>query len=90
MKLIWLRKQIDLLDYWLLFLLSKRKNVVLQVARYKLAHDLPPLDARRWQHVLITRKHWGKKLGINTEFTEHLFNTVHDYSLQIEGEICKK
>lgn len=90
MNLTILRKLIDSLDYLLLFLLSKRRKVVKLVAIYKRTRNLPALDPVRWQQVISTRKYWGIKLGINSDFTQKFFNQIHDDSLQIEGEICQK
>lgn len=85
-----LRSQLDQIDKSFLKLLEARKKVVEQVASYKHRHSLPPLDPTRWQKVLDSRKVWGCQLGLDQSFIHDLFTRIHDYSLQIEGRICKK
>jgi len=85
-----LRKQIDSTDHELIQVLQKRASLVELVAKAKRRNSAPPLDASRWQHVLNTRTEWGVKLGLSPEFTADIFNRIHEYSLQIEGNICKK
>ena len=47
-----LRKEIDEIDSQLIALFEKRMDTVLHVAEYKLAHDLPVLNAGREQQVI--------------------------------------
>jgi chorismate mutase-like protein len=85
-----LRKNIDELDKNLMNVLIQRKKLVQEVAEYKKFHQLPPLDPSRWQEVLDTRTEWAIELGLDPEFVVDLFNRIHEYALQIEGEICHK
>lgn len=85
-----LRKQIDSADHELIQILRKRVSLVELVGRAKQRSSAPPLDPARWQQVLHTRTKWGTELGLSREFILDIFNRIHDYSLQIEGEICQK
>ena len=85
-----LRRQIDLTDQELIQVVRKRATLVELVAKAKRHSSLPPLDPSRWQHVLDTRSEWGRALGLDPTFIQDIFNRIHDYSLQIEGEICQK
>ena len=46
------RKEIDQIDEQLVDLFEKRMDTVIHVAEYKLAHDLPVLNAGREQQVI--------------------------------------
>lgn len=85
-----LRKNIDQLDQTLVTLLAKRKGLVIEVGNLKKDANLPPLDPARWQQVLDTRTAWGSEVDLDPHFVQDIFNRIHDYSLQIEGEICQK
>ena len=86
-KLADLRRQIDALDDELLQLLAKRMDHVREVGQYKKSHNLPPLDAERWQSVLATRLAEAQKLGLSDEFVTQLYQLVHEYALSIEAAI---
>lgn len=85
-----LRKQIDLTDHELIQILRKRVSLVELVGKAKKRDAVTPLDPVRWQEVLVTRAQWGIDLGLSPELIVDLFNRIHEYSLQIEGEICQK
>lgn len=84
------RDQINGVDRELVDLLARRTVLVTEVGRLKKIAQLPPLDPIRWQHVLDTRTKWGSELGLDPQFIQDIYNRIHDYSLQIEGEICRK
>lgn len=85
-----LRNKINDVDRKLVGLLARRMELVDEVGYIKRSAQLPPLDASRWQEVLSSRKEWGSELGLDPSFIQDIFNRIHDYSLQIEGEICQK
>jgi chorismate mutase len=85
-----LRKQIDLTDQELIQVLRKRVSLVELVGKAKQGNSAPPLDPSRWQQVLDTRTEWAVELGLDPKFVVDLFNRIHEYALQIEGEICQK
>lgn len=85
-----LRKQIDLTDHELIQTLRKRMSLVALVGKVKNRNATPPLDPARWQQVLSTRTKWGNELELDSHFVQDIFNRIHAYSLQIEGDICQQ
>ncbi|MDD5213379.1 MAG: chorismate mutase [Candidatus Gracilibacteria bacterium] len=78
------REEIDSIDKDLIELLAKRFDVVKRVGYYKKEHNMPPLQAGRWQEVLDSRKNIASHLGVSDEFIEKVWNIIHDYALDLE------
>jgi chorismate mutase len=85
-----LRTQIDLIDQELIKILRKRCSLVDLVGKAKKRSSTVPLDPARWRQVLASRTKWGVELDLDPDFIQDIFNRIHKYSLQIEGEICQK
>lgn len=81
------RKQIDTLDAKLLNILAERINVVKKIGKYKKAHDIRPLDQKRWQEVLRSKLAKGRSLNISEKFIKNLYRLIHDQSLEIEKRV---
>lgn len=79
------RKQIDKLDEEILYLLAKRMTIVSKIGKYKKMNGIPPFDETRWQEMLQSRMSHSDLLNISKEFIKKLFETIHKYSLKIEG-----
>lgn len=88
-KLLSLRVKIDLLDSKLISVLSKRLEVVGQIAELKKANNIKPLDKNRWKEVLKSRKSIGRSLGVSPNFIQNLFDEIHSEALKIESKIIK-
>jgi len=71
------RKQIDEIDGQIVNLLAKRMQVVEKVGKYKKENNLPPLDKRRWQEVIKTKKGFIKKI----------WEIIHEEALKIEKKL---
>lgn len=82
-----LRTKLDTVDQALIKVLKKRQAIVKQIGHVKKDLNLPPLDPKRWQQVLTTRRQWGSEMGLDPIFIEHIFETIHNYSLQIEEQV---
>jgi len=72
-----LRKQIDEIDTAIVNLLAKRMKVVEKVGKYKKENNLPPLDKKRWQEVIKTKKGFIKKI----------WEIIHEEALKIEKNL---
>ena len=83
-KLIEYRNEIDAIDTSIITLLAERFSVVKKVGEYKKEHNLPPLQPTRWQEVLDSRKAQAKELGISPECIQKIWNTIHEYALELE------
>lgn len=81
------RKEIDLLDRKLLYLLAERMKVVYKVGLYKKLNNLKPLDQKRWNVVLKSRIQLGKDLQIPRQVVANLFELIHKYAVQIEKNV---
>lgn len=79
-----LRIEIDKADSEMLNLLAKRLSLVHQVGEYKKANNLPPLQPQRWQQVLEKLKLDAKKLNLNQQLVEDIWNLVHEHALRLE------
>ena len=81
-----IRVEIDSIDQQLIFLLGERVQLVKQVGQYKKMHQLPPLDEKRWQAVVETRRRWGRKVGLAAAFIKQIWNVIHQHALELEHE----
>jgi chorismate mutase len=82
-----LRDKIDEIDDQIVALLSKRMDVVEQVGKLKKEHKVPPLDKKRLEEVLHTKKNKAKILGISEALVEKLFKVIHDHSLKLQKKV---
>ncbi len=78
------RESIDEIDAQIITLISERFEVVKQVWEYKKLHNLPPLQPERWQQVLSSKKELAKKLWVNPDFIETIWNEIHKEALRLE------
>lgn len=79
------RKQIDELDDELLQILAKRIKIVTAIGKYKKAHDISPLDEKRWQKLLESKLSKAKLLNLPRDLIKILYEHIHKYSLEIEN-----
>lgn len=82
-----LRKQIDAIDDEIVDLLSKRLEIVEKVGKIKKEHQIPPLDTKRLEEVLHTKKNKAKIVGISEKFIEKLFKVIHDHSVNLQKKL---
>jgi len=78
------RNQIDKIDKKIIEYLGKRYQVVKKVGVLKKKLGLKPLDKKRWQKVLETRITWGKENRLPKKLIQSIYESIHDYSLEIE------
>ena len=76
-ELEFFRKQIDEVDEQIVNLLAKRMKVVEKVGKYKKENNIPPLDKKRWQEVIKTKKGFIKKI----------WEIIHEEALKIEKNL---
>lgn len=84
--LIQYRNQIDAIDTAIIELLAQRFEVVKLVGEYKKSQNLPALQPNRWKEVLESRKEKAKTYGIQPNFIDDVWNRIHEYALELEGE----
>ena len=84
------RSQIDTLDSQLLKVLEERMKLVDQIGEYKKEHNIPILQANRWNEILDKSIDKGNKKGLSEEFVGKLLRAVHQESINHQQEIMKK
>ncbi len=82
-----LREKIDTIDDEIVGLLSKRMEIVEKVGQCKKEMQLPPLDKKRLEEVLHTKKNKAKILGISESLVEKLFKVIHDHSVKLQKKV---
>ena len=82
------RNEIDTIDSKIIELLWQRFDYVRKVAVFKREKNMPALQSSRWQEVLDgVKKSWTEN-GLNPVFVGVIWNTIHEFALEIE-EIIK-
>lgn len=81
------RKEIDVIDEELLKVLSRRLSVVKEIGKIKKERGHEFLDEKRWQEVITTRLVKAQKHGLPPTAIKKVFNIIHKYSVELEGEI---
>ena len=79
-----LRNQIDEVDQQIIDLLALRFELVKKVWERKKQNNIAPLQPKRWEKVLQTRKSWAKQKGVNPDLVEKIWNLIHKEVLNLE------
>lgn len=77
-----LRAEIDKLDDSLLELLTRRMRVSRDIGRYKREHDMPILQAQRYEELLARRATQAVELGMDREFMRTVMQAIHEESIR--------
>lgn len=84
-----LRRQIDSLDNDLLELLAKRMRVSSEIGIYKKEHNMPILQAKRYDEILQARIAQAEKMGMSAEFMKTVLMAIHEESVRQQMLIMK-
>ncbi|MFV0471881.1 MAG: chorismate mutase [Paludibacteraceae bacterium] len=84
-----LRNQIDSLDNDLLELLAKRMRVSQEIGQYKKEHNMPILQAQRYEEILENRIQQAIKMGMSDEFMKTVLIAIHEESVRQQMLIMK-
>ena len=85
-----LRAQIDKLDDQLLELLVRRMRVSRDIGQYKKEHDMPILQAQRYEELLARRAAQAVELGMDREFMRTVMQAIHEESVRQQMEVLGK
>ena len=85
-----LRAQIDKLDDQLLELLVRRMRVSRDIGQYKKEHDMPILQAQRYEELLARRAAQAVELGMDREFMRTVLQAIHEESVRQQMEVLGK
>ena len=77
-----LRRQIDELDNQLLDLLAKRMRISREIGLYKKEHDMPILQATRYDEILNKRVEQACNMDMDGEFMKTILAAIHEESIR--------
>jgi len=89
-KLKSLRSMIDEVDDELINLLSKRLQIIEEIALYKKDQNITVFQLERWQEILRTRSQWAEKLGVSRHHIEKICQILHEESIRVQNEAINK
>lgn len=84
-----LRAQIDKLDDQLLELLTRRMRVSRDIGQYKKEHNMPILQAQRYEELLERRARQAVELGMDREFMRSVLQAIHEESVRQQMEVLE-
>jgi chorismate mutase len=79
-----LRKQIDEVDHAIIDLIARRFGHVKEIGSIKKNEGTDPLDADRFDQVLMDRVAYAREQGISEKLIETIWHEIHDHALDIE------
>jgi chorismate mutase len=85
-----LRNQIDDLDNELLQLLAKRMRVSREIGHYKLEHNMPILQTKRYDEILKDRAYQGERMEMSGEFVKQVLESIHSESVRQQMVIMER
>ena len=78
------REQIDLLDKEIIYLLSRRFQILKQIWILKKENNIELLQKDRWEALLNDNIEVGKELLVSEGLIRDIWNRIHEESLGIE------
>jgi len=85
-----LRRQIDELDNSLLELLARRMRISDEIGVYKKEHNMPILQAQRYDEILQNRVSQAIEMGMDGEFMKNVLVAIHEESVRHQQEVMKR
>ncbi|MFI3331786.1 MAG: bifunctional 3-deoxy-7-phosphoheptulonate synthase/chorismate mutase type II [Rikenellaceae bacterium] len=79
-----LRREIDELDGTLLELLAKRMKISRDIGLFKKEHDMPILQAARYDEIMSRRGSQAEQLGLDPEFVKEILQAIHEASVELQ------
>jgi len=78
------RDKIDEIDQKIIDLLADRFTCVEAIGELKKLYHTAPLQPNRWESVISGRKQYAQTKGISPDFIEELWDTIHEYALELQ------
>ena len=85
-----LRKKIDRLDDQLLDLLKERMGISEAIGKYKYENNITILQTRRYDEIMNNRRERGTQRGLDEDFVNRLFESIHEESINRQSQIMNK
>ena len=82
-----LRLQIDSIDNDLLEMLSKRMRISREIGTYKKEHNMPVLQATRYDEIMQKRVILGESMDMSPGFVTQILESIHEESVRQQIEI---
>ena len=86
-NLAMLRREIDRIDNELLEVLSRRMRVCREIGRFKKAHSMPVVQARRYGDIMESRVNAAVDMHMGAEFMRTILSAVHEESVRQQVNI---
>ena len=90
LELLDFRDKIDMLDSLIIEMLTKRTDVVKDLAKLKLQNNLTIFQFERWLEILNTRRQKAIDDGLDKEMIIELFEVIHKHSILLQTSIIRK
>ncbi len=78
------RNQIDTIDEEIIYLLSRRFELVKQIWILKKEHNIPALQPDRWNKLINNLFLEAESKWVNPELVKNIWNEIHKESLRLE------
>lgn len=85
-----LRRRIDTIDNELIGLLAERMGVSREIGFFKKEHNIPIVQAHRYDEILSRRTAQATELGMNKDFIKTILQAIHEESVQQQLKLMKK
>ena len=82
-----LRRQIDTINEELLELLARRMSISREIGLYKKNHDMPVIQAARYDALISQMIRLGKEAGMSERFIHEVMAAIHEESVRQQLEI---
>ena len=82
-----LRMQIDNIDNDLLEMLSKRMRISREIGTFKKEHNMPVLQANRYDEIMQKRVILGESMGMSPEFVTKILEAIHEESVRQQIDV---
>ena len=89
-NLISLRRQIDAIDNELFEMFAKRMRVSREIGVYKKEHNMPVLQATRYDEIIKKRMDVSEGLGLSGEFSKKILEAIHEESIRHQMEVINE
>tara|TARA_B100000902_G_scaffold400057_1_gene475314 strand:+ start:4801 stop:5856 length:1056 start_codon:yes stop_codon:yes gene_type:complete len=85
-----LRNKIDQIDKKIITNLSKRNDIVEEIANLKMNNNLAIFQIKRWYEILSDRECKAESMEIDSNMILDIFKLIHKYSILTQSKIMKK
>ena len=84
-----IRKNIDHIDLEIINLVKERLLLIEQIASEKQKNNITAFQLDRWMQILKTRSEWASQKNLTKDFTEKLFQLIHEESIRTQIDLMK-